>query len=325
MRELMKLLWVAILLSTMGTLQAQPTELKKTPSNADFKGIITGKVIDGATNAPLEYSTVSVYSSVDSSLVTGGVTNAAGVFQVIVSGGEYYLKVEFISFNPTTIPNITVTKAQDKVDLGIIKMNASAQNVGEVEVRAEKSSTQIMLDKKVFNVGQDLANMGGSAENILDNVPSVTVDIDGNVSLRGNENVRILVDGRPSGLVGLGNTNGLKQIPANMIDRVEVITNPSSKYEAEGTVGIINIILKKDKRKGLNGSFDLNVGYNGSPSQMPDVVDGIPGTLGGAINLNYRKNDLNFFLNTGFRYSKGTAAATRIKSFIWMMELTSLK
>jgi len=116
--------------------------------------------------------------------------------------------------------------------------------LSQVEIRAEKSETQFSLDKKIFNVGKDLAGRGGSAEEILDNVPSVAVDIEGNVSLRGSGNVKILIDGRPSGLVGGGNSNGLRQLPANMIDKVEVITNPSAKYEADGMAGIINIIAQ---------------------------------------------------------------------------------
>ena len=157
-----------------------------------------------------------------------------------------------------------------------------------MEIRAEKSEAQFKLDKTVFNVGKDLANRGGTAEEILDNVPSVTVDIEGNVSLRGNEGVRILIDGRPSGLVGAGNTNGLRNIPANLIEQVEVITNPSARYEAEGMAGIINIVLKKNKGGGFNGSFDLSGGY--------------PERTGASANLNYRKGKLNWFANYGMNY-----------------------
>ena len=146
------------------------------------------------------------------------------------------------------------------------------------------------LDKRVFNVGKDLANQGGTAADILDNVPSVQVDVDGAVSLRGNENVRILVDGKPSGLIGVGDSDGLRQIPSNLIDKVEVITNPSARYEAQGMTGIINIVLKKDRQKGLNGTFDFTVGY--------------PENFGAAINLNYRRKKMNMFVNYGAYYRK---------------------
>ncbi len=143
-----------------------------------------------------------------------------------------------------------------------MKLTSNTALLDVVEVRAEKSQMQISLDKRVFNVGKDLANRGGTADDLLDNIPSVAVDIEGNVSLRGNENVKILVDGKPSGLIGVGNSNGLRQFPSSMIDRVEVITNPSARYEAEGVAGIINIILRKDNNNGFNGSFDATAGLS---------------------------------------------------------------
>ena len=174
------------------------------------------------------------------------------------------------------------------MNLGIIELSTNTEVLDVVEVRAEKSQMQIALDKRVFNVGKDLANRGGTADDLLDNIPSVAVDIEGNVSLRGNQNVRILVDGKPSGLIGVGDNNGLRQFPTSMIDRVEVITNPSAKYEAEGVAGIINIILRKDNQKGFNGSFDVTVG-------LPEIY-------GGTINLNYRRKNINFFGSYGINY-----------------------
>jgi outer membrane receptor protein involved in Fe transport len=160
----------------------------------------------------------------------------------------------------------------------------------EVVVQAEKSSMILSLDKKIFNVGKDLANAGGSASDILTNIPSVSVDPEGNVKLRGSDNVRILIDGKPSGLVSFKGGSGLQQLQASMIDRVEIITNPSARYEAEGMAGIINIVLKKDKRQGFNGSFELTSGY--------------PTNLGGAANLNYRHKKVNFFINYGISYRR---------------------
>jgi ferric enterobactin receptor len=310
----MRILVLITFLGIINILNAQPTANppQKSPT---AKGFITGKIVDAITSTPLEYATISIYSSKDSALISGTITDTKGIFQVAVAFGNYYAKLEYIGYEASYYSNIEVNEATPRQNLGDIKVSQSAENLGEVEVRAEVSNMQIMLDKKVFNVGQDLANTGGTAENILDNVPSVTVDIEGNVSLRGNENVRILVDGRPSGLIGVGGSTGLRNIPANMIARVEVITNPSSRYEAEGSVGIINIVLKKDKRGGFNGSFDVNGGYNGAPNQMPDEINGFPAILGAAINLNYRKKDFNFFVNTGISYRSGPGGGSTYQEF----------
>ena len=160
----------------------------------------------------------------------------------------------------------------------------------EVIIQAERSSMQLSLDKKVFNVGLDLANAGGSAADILTNIPSVSVDPEGNVRLRGSDNVRILIDGKPSGLVSIKGGSGLQQLQANMIEKVEIITNPSARYEAEGMAGIINIVLKKERKEGFNGSVE--------------IVSGYPVNLGGAANLNYRHKKINFFINYGIAYRK---------------------
>jgi outer membrane receptor for ferrienterochelin and colicin len=151
---------------------------------------------------------------------------------------------------------------------------------------------QFSLDKKIFNVGKDLANAGGSASDVLTNIPSVSVDPEGTVKLRGSDNVRILIDGKPSGLVSIKGGGGLQQLPASLIERVEIITNPSARYEAEGNAGIINIILKKDNRQGFNGSVEIITGY--------------PTNLGAAANFNYRHKKINFFINYGIAYRKPT-------------------
>lgn len=255
------------------------------PQGKQGKIPVQGRVIDKETASPLEFATVAIYSAIDSSLADGAMTNDQGIFLLKTTPGEFFMKVDFISYRPESISVSIGTKA---IELGDISMGPQAAEIGEIEIREERSQVQLTLDKKVFQVGKDLANTGGNASDILDNVPSVTVDVEGQVSLRGSNNVRILIDGKPSGLVGVGDTNGLRQLPANMIDKVEVITNPSSKFEAEGAAGIINIVLKKDKRKGLNGSFDVSVGY--------------PELASAGVNLNYRKNKFNFFTNLGLQY-----------------------
>ena len=254
---------------------------------------IKGQVIDADAKTGLEFATISLFSKIDSSLVTGGLSEAGGLFEIASRPGQMYAVVEYISYAPQTI-DITIDRAQlrsgnREVDLGTIGLAISGVALDDIEIRAERSETQFSLDKRVFNVGSDLANQGGNAQDILDNVPSVTVDLEGAVSLRGSDGVRILIDGRPSGLANQDNANGLRSIPANLIDKVEVITNPSARYEAEGMAGIINIVLKKEKGSGFNGSFDVSAGF--------------PGNTGGGANLNYRKGKVNWFASVGL-YSR---------------------
>lgn len=251
-------------------------------------GELKGRVTDAnVPDHPLEYATISVYSK-DSSLISGIITDNKGTFSLELNPGEYYAVIQFISYTSDTISNISITEQKPVADVGTIKLKLQTTQIEEAVVIGEKSSMVIDLDKKVFNVGKDLNNAGKSASEILDNIPSVTVDAEGNVSLRGSQNLQILVDGRPSGLVSAENTDALRSLQGNLIDRVEVITNPSSRYEAEGMAGIINLVLKKDQRKGVNGSFELSAGY---PHEY---------SLG--ANISFRREKINYFLNYGLRY-----------------------
>jgi ferric enterobactin receptor len=265
------------------------------------KGTVKGKVVDVDTQAPLEYATVTIFSQKDSSIVTGDISSDKGVFSIKTDSGNHFAKIEFIGFKSQIINDITIGRKNKVADLGTIKLGMNTETLVEVEVRAEKSSVRLALDKRIFNVGKDLANAGGNAADILDEVPSVTVDVEGKVSLRGSEGVQILIDGKPSGLVGIGNSNGLRSLPANLIDRVEVITNPSAKFEAEGSAGIINIVLRKQKKKGLNGSFDFTAGD--------------PSIYGTAINLNFRRNKLNLFTNLGINYGRNFGGGDSYQEF----------
>ncbi len=255
---------------------------------------IKGLLVDELSGSPLEFGTVSLFSLRDSSLVSGSITDLEGAFEIKVRPGAFYAVAEFISFDSRTIAvpfdRDAIRNGTRVIDLGVISLRPASIELEDVEIRAQRSETQYSLDKRVFNVGQDLANRGGTAQDILDNVPSVTVDIDGAVSLRGSTGVRILIDGRPSGLANADNLSGLRAIPANLIEKIEVITNPSSRYEAEGMAGIINIILKKDKGSGFNGSFDLNAGY--------------PQQYGVGANINYRKDKINWFANVGVNHNE---------------------
>ena len=251
---------------------------------AQQKGKLLGTVMESGKASPLPFATVGVYTQKDS-LVSGGIANEKGDFEVDLPLGTFYALVEFMGFEALKSSVFTLSPKQNTVDLGTISLQSSTADLDEVVVQGEKTLMELSLDKRVFNVGKDLANAGGNASDILMNLPSVAVDPDGNVRLRGSANVRILIDGKPSGLVSFKGSSGLRQLPANLVERVEVITNPSARYEAEGMAGVINIILKKDSKQGFNGSGE--------------VILGSPLNLGLTANLNYRKNRINWFVNYG--------------------------
>jgi ferric enterobactin receptor len=230
---------------------------------------------------PLPFVTAALYQRSDSALITGAVSDEAGQFEILTKTGQYFLKLTLLSYQDKVVPNLKV-EGKD-IQLGTMVLKVSTEKLDEVVVQGEKSQMELTLDKKIFNVGKDLANRGGTAVDILSNVPSVAVDVEGNVSLRGSSNVRILIDGKPSGLVSIKGGAGLQQLQGSSIERIEVITNPSARYEAEGMSGIINIVLKKEQKEGFNGSFDIITGY--------------PANFGAAANVNYRRKNLNFFVN----------------------------
>lgn len=248
---------------------------------------------------PLPYASVAIFDSQSNKSVTGVATDTQGKFRIGVKQGNYYLKVSFLSYEEKTIKNVQVGRAGAK--LGVIVLQAGALALDEVEVAAEKSEMKLELDKRVFNVGKDLSNSGNNASEILDNVPSVTVDIDGNVSLRGSENVRILIDGKPSGLVGISSNDALRQLQGNMIESIEVITNPSARYDAEGEAGIINIILKKGKREGMNGSVEITTGY--------------PDNYRASFSMNVRKKKINFFTSYGASYRQNPGSGHSLVNY----------
>ena len=254
---------------------------------------IKGKVIDKETNAPLEYATVAFFSKKENKIVDGCITDANGEFSINVSKDIYNITIEYISYKKITISNKTL---DSDLDLGVISLEIDFESLGEVEIIAERTTVELKLDKKIYTVGKDLTVRGGTVSDVLDNIPSVSVDVEGNVALRGNDNVRILINGKPSGLVGLNSTDALRQLPADAIERVEVITSPSARYDAEGTGGILNIILRRSKLQGLNGAITLNSGF--------------PKTAGVSGNINYRTGDFNFFNTTGYDYRESPGKST---------------
>ncbi len=255
-------------------------------SNQQSKIKITGKVVDIDTNQPLEYATLVLQSTNDPNIITGGVTNSNGEFNVETDAGNYNIRVEYISYKSYVLNNQSLNNSRD---LGLIKLAIDVAQLDAVEIVGEKTTVQIQLDKKVFNVGKDITSQGTDALNVLDNVPSVAVDVEGNISLRGSGNVRLLINGRPAN-TGISGSDFLRQLPSDAIERVEVITNPSARYEAEGSAGILNIILKKGEGLGFNGSIQGTIGYYTNTR--------------GNVNLNYKTKKINLFSSFGSRYRK---------------------
>ncbi len=236
---------------------------------------VSGHVIDSETKQPLEYATISLKNKKASDKIYGGLTDEYGKFSVEVNPGIYEVIIDYISFKTYSNESLLVRR---NTDLGNIELNIDVEILDEVEVRAETTQVEIRLDKKIYNVGQDITVKGGNVSDVLANIPSIDVDFDGNISLRGNNNVKILINGKPSALSG---PQGLRSLPSESIEKVEVVTSPSARYSAEGTAGILNIILKKQNLLGFNGNINLNTG--------------IPRNLGLNGTLNVRNEDINFF------------------------------
>ena len=261
-------------------------------------GKISGTVKDNGSKKAMEYTTVSLFKTADSTLVTGIITDKTGEFLLEnVPAGNYYLTVSFIGYKTFLKTGIVVAPGTFEQNLGVLWLSPSEQGLGTVKIEGEKNMVTLDIDKKVYDVSKNITNTGGSASDVLGNVPSVSVDVDGNISLRGSESVVILIDGKPSGLSGSSRKAILDNIPASSIESVEIISNPSAKYDADGMSGIINIKLKKDRTKGLNGSLALSAGTRDK--------------YNGAFSLNYRDKKFNFFTNYSYRYNnsfnKGTA------------------
>ena len=284
-----KLILAIVLLGLVPSIYAQ-----RPGNTSDI--VLSGKVLDNDDSFPLEYATVTLVNTNDPKAITGGITDQNGEFNITAPAGTYDIKVEFISF----VPNIKkAQKLTENTSLGTIRLAMDAATLENVMVIAEKTTVEFKLDKQVYNVGKDLTVRGGTVSDVLDNVPSVSVDVEGNVALRGNDDIRILINGKPSGLVGLNSSDALRQLPAESIERVEVITSPSARYDAEGSAGIINIILRRSKLQGLNGALTANGGY--------------PETYGLSGNINYRTGDFNFFTTAGYN-NRGSLGNSFTKS-----------
>lgn len=246
---------------------------------------VYGTIVDLSSQKPIPFATVILLDLNTNQTIAGTSTDEEGKFTLKTNEANFFIKISFIGYESIKLDNLFIDK--NRLDIGTIQLIALDQTLDEIEVRAEKSTTEFKLDRRVFNVGQDISSTGMGALEVLNNVPSVTVSIEGVVSLRGNSGVQILIDGKPSILTD-DPRNTLSSITADMIDKIEVITNPSAKYDAEGTAGILNLVLKKEERKGLNGSISLNTG--------------IPDNHSIGVSLNRRTEKFNLFAQLGAGY-----------------------
>ena len=243
---------------------------------------ITGVVVDEQSNAPIPFATVALGDVNTGENIAGTTTDIDGKFVINSKSSNVFVEVSFVGYKTKRLQDFTLK--EDGIDLGDILIAEDSQTLDEVVVRAEKSTTEFKLDKRVFNVGKDLSSTGMGALELLNNVPSVNVSIEGQVSLRGSGGVQILINGKPS-IMSDDPSSSLGTITAEMVEKVEVITNPSAKYDAEGTSGIINIVLKKDEKEGLNGSVSLNAGTQNNYST--------------GLSLNKRSEKFNLFTQLG--------------------------
>ncbi len=271
---------IKLSLILMGMLLAFSNIYASDPENAGEEKVVKGKVSDSKTKKPVEYATVAVYKKEDDSVVTGTISDENGEFKIKgLEPGEFYIVISFLGYDDKTFNDIVVDKKRSTLDLGDIIMGASSENLDEVEVIAERQSVEYKIDKKVVNVGKQMTSASLSAVEVLENVPSIRVDIEGNVSLRGSTGFTVLIDGKPT---VLDPSDALRQIPASTIENIEIITNPSAKYQPDGTGGIINIITKKNRLQGVQGLINLKGGtFN---------------QYGGDFLLNWRKKSVNFYV-----------------------------
>ncbi|MDF1517807.1 MAG: outer membrane beta-barrel family protein [Lutibacter sp.] len=250
---------------------------------------ITGKIIDATSKKPLEDATI-IFKSIDSNHIKfGGITNQKGNFSIDVERETYNVSVEFISFKTK---NLNISEINRDLNLGIIEMVLDTEILGEVEIVSGKKTVEFKPNKIVFNVEKDIAANGGVATDILNNIPSVSVDPNGEITVQGQSNVQVMINGKIS---SLSKTDALKSLPAGSIEKIEVIANPGAKYEASA-LSVINIILKKGKDEGLNASLTATGGFKDY--------------YGGLITLNNKSKNLNFFVNTSFNHNNPITEAS---------------
>lgn len=270
---------------------------------------LSGEVRDSVTQAPLPFVNVVLKQQKDSSFVTGGITNETGIFQLSdVKPGDYLIEISFVGYKKTS-SSILVGSLSEFLDLGKFYLPESSTSLGEVVITAKQDEVNSKMDKKTFSVEESVSQSGGTILDVLKTLPGVTVSADGKVQLRGSDKVVILIDGKQTALTGFGNQTGLDNIPASAIERIEIINNPSSKYDANGNGGIINIILKKESSDGFNGKVGLATGLGSlwiKRDNLPTIRPQYQYTpkINPSLSLNYRKNKFNIFFQGDYLYTQ---------------------
>lgn len=271
---------------------------------------LSGRVIDKETKEALPFSTVRIQSPSTAKLIAGTTTGENGRFSFTeIKKGEYNVEISYIGYNEKIIPLYIGGELNKSYDLGTVELIPGSTNIGEVTVNGVRSKTSASLDKKVFSIYDNISQSGGSVLEAMRNLPGLTVDQDGKVYLRGSDKVTVLIDGKQSSLTGFGNQKGLDNLSANNIERIEIINNPSAKYDSKGMAGIINIIYKENKDKGLNGDIAFNFGLgelSKRKDNLPDIMEKYSCTpkYNPSVSLNYRTDKANFFIQSEGMFRK---------------------
>lgn len=256
------------------------------------QGIVKGKILDRQKSEPLGFVNIKVTEQGSDKFVGGGITDAGGNFNVSgLKDGKYTLSLTFMGYKDVT-RQFEITPAKREVQFKLLYMAEDAKQLKEVTVTGQRATMKLEVDRKSFDVGQLISNAGQSASDVLDNVPSIEVDNDGNVSLRGNSSVEVWINGKASGLTSDNRAQILQQLPAESIERIEVIDNPSAKFSAEGSAGIINIVLKKDRKAGYYGSVQAGGDTRGGANT--------------SFNVNYNSRLIDSYINLGYRHRANT-------------------
>lgn len=265
--------------------------------------VISGRVVEQSTNNSVPFANVLLLADNSDEMVSGTITEDNGRFVLEgLNEGNYMISISFIGYETMTLP-VLIGKLNETYDVGRIRLQSSSENLDEVVISAKREIVGSGLDKKSFNIENNISQAGGSAMDAMRNLPGITIDPEGKVLLRGSDKVTVLIDGKQSSLTGFGNQKGLENIPASNIQRIEIINNPSAKYDSKGLAGIVNIIYKKDNKSGFNGDLGLNIGVGeltNRKDNLPNIMDKYSFTpkLNPAININYRSKNINLFLQS---------------------------
>ncbi len=290
---------------------AAPKALPGTAGDQSPKGSakISGTIVDSTTTKGIEFASIALYNKATGQAVDGTMADEKGKFELEkVVAGEYKILISFIGYANKTLNNITLAKGQE-LNLGVIKFASNTKTLEEVTVTGQAALIEEKVDRLVYNAEKDISSKGGDASDVLRKVPLLTVDLDGNVSLRGSQNIKVLINNKPSTIIATSVSDALKQIPADQIKTVEVITSPSSKYDAEGSAGIINIITKKNSLQGLNLNVDAGVGNRGSSL---------------SLNGSYRKGKAGFNIGGFGRGNYNTITKTNLDQTSIVNNVTTL-